>query len=77
MVGMEDCESLFTHPENRKMVAGKYLVRHFVSIQQFVEDGELGNVYWLPGVENPAGGLTKIKSETLDTGRFLPGLLRP
>ena len=83
MVGMEDCESLFTHLKNRKMVTEKYLIRHFLSIQQFVEDGELDNIYWIPGAENPADGLTKIKSEMgpisslLETGGFQPGLLRP
>ena len=83
MVGMEDCESLFTHLKNWKMLAEKYLVRHFLGIQQFIEEGELGNAYWLPGVENPSDGLTKIKSvmgpilSLLETGRFQPGLLRP
>ena len=83
MVGMEDCESLFTHLENREMVTEKYLVRHFLSIQQFIEEGEQENAHRLPGVENPADGLTKIKSEMgpilslLETGRFQPGLLRP
>ena len=83
LVGVEDCESLFTHLENRKMVAEKYLVRRFLSTQQFIEGGELNNAYWLPGVGNPADGLTKIKSEMgpilplLENGRFQPGLLRP
>ena len=80
---MEDCESLFTHLKNREMVTGKYLARHFLSIQQFREDGELENVYWLPGTENPADGLTRVGSEMgpvmalFETGRFQPGLLRP
>ena len=65
------------------MITEKYLIRHFLSIQQFVEDGELDSIYWIPGVENPADGLTKIKSEMgpilslLETGGFQPGLLRP
>ena len=48
-----------------------------------MKDGELDNVYWLPGTENPADGLTKLKSEMgpitslLETVRFQPGLLRP
>ena len=83
LVGMEDCDSLFAHLENRKMVTGKYVARHFLSIQQFIKEGELGNVYWLPGTENPADGHTKIKSEMgpilalLETGRCQPGFLRP
>ena len=39
MVGMEDCESLFTHLKNRKMAAGEYFVRRFLPIQQFIPDG--------------------------------------
>ena len=83
LVGMEDCKSLFTHLKNRKMIAEKYLVRHFLRIQQFIEAGDLDNAYWIPGTENPADGLTKIRSEMgpilalLETGRFQPGLLRP
>ena len=80
---MGDCESLFTHLKNKKMVTEKYLVRHFLSIQQFIEEGDLDNAYWLPGTENPADGLTKSRGEMgpilalLETGRFQPGLLRP
>ena len=65
------------------MIAEKYVVRHFLRIQQFIEEGDLDNVYWIPGTENPADGLTKIRSEMgpilalLETGRFQPGLLRP
>ena len=83
LVGMEDCERLFTHLKNRGMVTEKYLVRHLLSSQQFLGDGELGNVYWIPGTENPADGLTDLRSEMgpimalLETGRFQPGLLRP
>ena len=44
LVGMEDCESLFTHLEKKKTVTEKYLVRHFLSIQQFLDEGELENV---------------------------------
>ena len=65
------------------MAAGKYLARHNLPIQQSIEDGELENAYWLPGVENPANGFANIKSEMgpilslLETGRFQPGALRP
>ena len=51
LVGMEDCESLFTHLKNKKMVTEKYLVRHFLSIQQFIDEGELEYVYRVPGVK--------------------------
>ena len=82
-VGMEDCESLFTHLKNKEIVTEKYLVRHFRSTQQFIEGGDLDNVYWIPGTGNPADGLTKTRTEMgpilalLATGRFQPGLLRP
>ena len=65
------------------MVTEKYLVRHLLSIQQFIDEGELENVYWIPGVENPADGRAKLRSEMgpimtlLETGRFQPGTLRP
>ena len=44
------------------MIAEKYLVRHFLSIHHALE-GELDNVYWAPSTENPAGGLTKVRSD--------------
>ena len=40
--------------------------------------GDLGEVAWIPGTENPAGGLTKISSELgplldlLKTGMYRP-----
>ena len=83
MVSMEDRESLCTHFKNREMVTGKYLVRHFSPIQQFIEDGELGNAYWLPRGWKPGRRTFKIESEMgpilslSETGRFQPGLLRP
>ena len=83
LVGMEDCESPSTHLKNKNVITEKYLVRHFLSIQQSLDDGELENAYWIPGTENPADGLTKLRSEMgpilalLETGRFQPGLLRP
>ena len=83
MVGLEDCESLFSHLRTKRMITEKYLVRHFLSIQQSLDDKELDNVYWLPGTENPADGMTKLKSEMqpmlhlLEFGEFYPGFLRP
>ena len=83
MVGLEDCESLFNHLRTKKMVTEKYLVRHFLSIQQSLEAKELDNVYWLSGTENPADGMTKEKSEMFpmltlsESGEFCPGISRP
>ena len=42
----------------------------------------LGNVYWLPGLENPAIGLTETRSDMdpllrlLESGAYNPGALR-
>ena len=83
MAGLADCESLLNRLRTKKMITEKYLVRHFLSIQQSFEDKELDNVYWLPGTENPADGATKVKSEVLpvltllESGEFHPGTLRP
>ena len=60
---LEDCESLFTHLRNEETAAEKYLVSHFPGIQRALGSNELENVYWLPGTENPARGLTKAKSD--------------
>ena len=83
MVGLEDCESLFSHLRTKEMITEKYLARHFLSIQQSLDNKELDNIYWLPGTENPADGMTKMKSEMspmlnlLEFGEFFPGVLRP
>ena len=83
MVGLEDCESLFSHLRTKRMITEKYLVRHFLGIQQSLDHGELDNIFWLPGTENPADGMTKVKSDMppmlrlLEHGEFHPGLLRP
>ena len=40
-------------------------------------------MYWVPGEENPAGGLTKLHGEILpllrllESGAYSPGILRP
>ena len=61
--GLGGCESLFPHLETEKMIAEKYLVRRFLNIQQALEEGGLGNAYWLSGAENPADGLTMVRSD--------------
>ena len=45
------------------MITEKYLVRHFLGIQQFSGNGEPGSVFWLPGLANPADGMTQVKSD--------------
>ena len=81
--GMEDSESLFTHPRNEKSVAAKYLGRQLLGIQLALENGALGDVFWLPGPENPADGVTKVQNDMapllrlLQSGSLCPGPLRP
>ena len=57
-------------------------MRHLSTIQGASEQGELRNVYWLPGAGNPADGLTRARSDAvpllriLGSGRLNPGSLR-
>ena len=62
MVGLEDCESLFTHLKKKKVVAEKFSVRLLLATQRTIEIHELNNAYWIPGRENKADGLTKLHS---------------
>ena len=83
VAGMEDCECLFTHLRKSKLITEKSLARHFLAIQQAMGLQTLGNVYWIPGRENSAGGLTKLHSEILpllrlmEAGTYNPGCLLP
>ena len=80
---LEDCGSLFSHFKTKKMIAEKFLVRHFLSIQRALGNGDAEGECWLPGTENPADGLTKVRSDMvpllrlLESGAFCLGLLRP
>ena len=51
MVGLEDCGSLLARLEDNKIITENCSIRHFLAIQQALETQELGNVYWLPGLE--------------------------
>ena len=79
--GLIDCESLLSHLRTGRLGTEKFLTRHFRSILDAVESGDLGNVAWIPGTENPADGLTKISSELghsldlLKTGKYRPRTL--
>ena len=63
------------------MGTGEFLTRHFRRILDGLETGDLGNVAWIPGAENPADGLTKEKSDLgplfhlLEPGIYQPGRL--
>ena len=63
MVRIGDCESLFTHLKKKHLPLETHLASHFSSIQPATEQGELESAFWLPGRGNPAGGLTKSKSD--------------
>ena len=71
MVGLEDCESLFADLKKKKLITEKFPDRHFLAIQQAIEIQELDNVYWIPGRENPADGLTKLRSGMLPLLRLM------
>ena len=71
MIGLGDCESLLTHLKESKSITEKFLVRHFISIQQALEEQELNNVFWIPGKGHAADNLTKTHSEILPVLRLL------
>ena len=45
LVGLENCESLFTHLRNKEVFAGKFLVQHFLAAQQASEVQALDIAY--------------------------------
>ena len=71
MVGLEDYESLFTHRRNKKIVAEKFLVRHLLAIRHTLKLQASDSVYWIPGLGNPADGLTKTRSDMAPLSRPL------
>ena len=69
MAGLEACECWSTYLKTNKTIAEKSSARHFPSIQQALEVGELDNAPWAPGTENAADGLTKVRSDMV-SGHF-------
>ena len=63
MAGREGCESLFAQLKDNKIATEEFPVRHCLAIQRAAETQELGNVFWLPGLGNPADGLARTKSD--------------
>ena len=45
------------------MISEKYLARRFFGTQQSLESGDVDIVYSVPGLGNPADGLTKLESD--------------
>ena len=79
MAGPEDFESLRTHLKNKTIFAEKFLARRCMAIQPAIETRGLGNVYWPPGLGNPADGLAETLSalapplRILGSGMYNPG----
>ena len=69
MIGLADCDSPFPYLRDERGVAENYIARHFSGAQQALGTDELDNVYWPPGMENPAGGLAGAKSDHSVRGR--------
>ena len=61
LAGMGDCESLRTRQKTEKVIAEKYLARHFLSFQQASGGGDSEHANCSPGTENPADGLAKAR----------------
>ena len=80
---MEDCGSRLTHFKTQKLIAEKYLVRHFLNIQQTLGKGDLESAYWPPETEGASDGLAKVRGDMvpllrqLESGGFCPGQPRP
>ena len=83
MAGSGNCESLFTLLKTNKMIAERYLARHFSSALRPLGEGELDNANWAPATENPADGPTQVRSDVvtlprlLGSGHLNPGSSRP
>ena len=45
------------------MISEKYLAPHIMSTEQALEQGGLRDICALPGTENPAGGLTRVRCD--------------
>ena len=77
--GLEDCESLFTYLKKKKVLAGKFSVRHFAALQQAILVQELGNVYWRRKKATPSSSLLPLllpRLRPMESGTYNPGYLR-
>ena len=83
VTGFEICESLFANRKNKKVIAEKFSVRRVRGTQQLLGNKVLGNAFRPPGLERPAEGLIKVKSDSvpllrlLESGASIPGTLGP
>ena len=63
MIGFEGRDSLLSHMPTKTTKTENFLIRHFSANEQSLEMGELDNAHRLPGVENSADGLTRVRSD--------------
>ena len=83
VVGLVERGSPFAHLKTKRAAAEEHLERHFLGIQQALEERDLENAYWLPGTENPADGLTEVRGdvvpllELLESGEFARDIFAP
>ena len=61
MIRFGHCGRLFIRLEQEKTFAQNYVARHLLGTQQSSGNSELDNAYRLPGTEQRAAGLTKVK----------------
>ena len=60
-----DCGSVLSHLQKNRLITEKYLVRHFISLQELLNAGEISNVFWSPELVNPSDGLTKSSTANI------------
>ena len=82
VTSLGDPESIVTRLRDEEAIAEDYLARNLRGAQRALGRNESGNVYCLPGTENPAGDPANVKSDALPLLRalqsrtFCPGALR-
>ena len=78
VIGSGECENSSYFSNAKRAIAELYLARHFLSVQQATEQGELRNKYGLPVTGNPSDGLTEVRSDEAppslppESGKFAP-----
>ena len=77
LVGLEVRESLFAYVDTARVITEKHPPRHSLSTQRSLGQGDLDTVYWLPGPEDPADGLTKERSDLAPSRRLLQARIDP
>ena len=63
MIGSVDCGSLLAHLTTKKTLKENMPAGALLRTQQAMQQGELGEIFRPPGIENPADRLTKVRSD--------------